>query len=204
MGHMDCPFFIIQINLSDRCRVNNSDTGNTKIKELLSWLLTILAAAAIAIAFRAFVAENVIVVGSSMEDTLSTGQRLIIYKLGYMTHTPLRGDIIVLDSSSIMNTSDAEVDYVKRIIALPGEEINIRGGNVYINGEILDEPYVMGTTYPNGTVFPMTIPEGTYFVMGDNRQVSYDSRQIGVVEIRKIKGEAIFRIWPINEIGKIN
>lgn len=181
----------------------NNTASAGKIKDMLSWLMTILIAVAIAIAFRTFVAENVIVIGSSMEGTLFTGQRLIVYKLSYKYHAPLRGDIIVLDTNVLTGTSIEDIDYVKRIIALPGEEIDIRGGNVYINGNMLDEPYAVGTTYPNGEVFPMVIPEGTYFVMGDNRQVSLDSRQIGVVGVHNIKGEAIFRIWPFNEIGKI-
>lgn len=183
--------------------MDKQNSRKYKTKELMSWLLTILAVAAAAIVLRTFVAENVIVVGSSMEKTLFTGQWLIVNKLGYKFKTPLRGDIIVLDPDAIADPSIRDNDYVKRIVALPGEEINIKGGNVYINGEILDEPYALGTTYSNGTIFPFVIPEGTYFVMGDNRQVSYDSRQIGVIEIRNIKGETIFRLWPLNEIGKI-
>lgn len=182
--------------------INNESKG--KIKEGISWLLTILAAVALAIAFRMIVAENVIVVGSSMEQTLYTGQRLIVYKLGYRCHTPLRGDIIVLDSNVLSNSTADNTDYVKRVIALPGEEIDIKGGNVYINGDLLDEPYALGITYPNGTVFPIVVREGEYFVMGDNRQVSLDSRQIGVIKISHIKGEAIFRIWPLDQIGKID
>jgi signal peptidase I len=95
-----------------------------------------------------------------------------------------------------------EVDYIKRVIAIPGDRIDIREGMVSINGKKLTEPYVKGGVTDNkGMAFPRTVPSGKLFVMGDNRQVSRDSREIGYIDIKKIRGRAVFSIWPLDRFG---
>ena len=188
-------------------------------KELFEWVEAIVLAVFIAIIIRALVIENVRVLGSSMEDTLFTDERLIVYKLGYRFNEPKRGDIIVLKTETtaedeqtvfsrinLLNSAfppPGEIDYIKRVIALPGETIDIIDGKVYINGEVLLESYVKGLTNSNGTVFPKTVPEGMVFVLGDNRKVSRDSREIGYIPIANIRGKAVLRIWPFKDFGLI-
>lgn len=178
-------------------------------------------AVVIALLLRGFVFEPVYVDGESMENTLSTAQRLIVYKLGYYFSPPKRGDIVVLqyqegitrllpfmDAIPIFKKaipSISEVDYIKRVIAVPGDELDIREGYVYINGIRQDEPYLKekGVTYNQSLELPMIIPSGSVAVMGDNRLNSKDSRQIGLIGYDRIKGKAVYRIWPREAIGTL-
>lgn len=188
-------------------------------KEIFQWLAVIMLAVIIAFVVRGFIFEPVYVQGESMENTLYTSQRLIIFKLGYYFSPPSRGDIIVLQYQEgltkvfpfIKNlqifrkaiSSISEVDYIKRVIAVPGDKLDIREGYVYINGLKLEEPYLKetGATYNQCLELPLQIPENKVAVMGDNRLNSKDSRQIGLIEYNRIKGKAIFRIWPMNAMG---
>jgi signal peptidase I len=193
---------------------------SSKFLELLKWIETFVIAVVIALLIRAFLVEPVIVNGVSMENTLFDGQRLIIYKLGYFFHPPERGDIVVLqykkglvrdipflknfDFINKILPSVTEIDYIKRIIAVPGDKIDIRDGHVYVNDEKLDEEYAKGDTHKQLMDFPQVVPDNCVFVMGDNRQNSRDSRIIGFVELNRIKGKAVLRIWPIKDFGLIN
>jgi signal peptidase I len=199
------------------------DTGKaTILNEVWQWTGAILLAVIITFVIRGFIFEPVYVQGESMENTLSTSQRLLVYKLGYYFNPPSRGDIIVLqyqegftsriplikDLNIIRKavTSLSEVDYIKRVIAVPGDELEIKNdGNVYLNGKKLDEPYIKETcsTYSSSGELHMIIPEGYVFAMGDNRQHSKDSRQIGLIGFERIKGKAVFRAWPAAEFGRI-
>ena len=133
--------------------------------------------------------------------TLDNNDYLIADKIDYRLHSPQRGDIIILRPPT-----DNSKDFIKRVIALPGERLLIRDGIVYINGHRLEEPYLpeAWTLFnnwgdPNGTV----IPPNQYFVMGDNRNRSQDSRVFGPIGRDRIDGRAWFRIWPINHFGAI-
>lgn len=139
------------------------------------------------------------VMSSSMEPTLEIGQRLIISKIAYFFHEPERGDIIVFDPPHTQ-----QGDFVKRIIGLPGESVEIKEGTVYIHKEDgsilpLDEPYIKEpSTRPfNGA----TIPENEYFVLGDNRNNSSDSRTGWTVPRQNIVGKAWLSSWPPSEWG---
>ena len=187
--------------------------------EIIDWIKIFVFAILIVVIIRGFVIEPVIVNGISMEDTLFNGQKLLIYKLGYFFHPPKRGDIVVLRYQSLPSTSNsisgkwgslsrafpavAEIDYIKRVIGLPGDKIDIIEGYVYVNGEKLEEVYVKGKTYKDVMDFPVVVPENTVFVMGDNREYSKDSRTIGFVEFNRIRGKAILRIWPLKDLGII-
>jgi len=184
--------------------------NNNVIKEAVQWLLAIVIAIVLALLIRGFVFEQALVVGDSMQDTLFDGQRLIVFKTGYFFSPPKRGDIVILKyqegSFKYLPIPDPnEIDYIKRVIGVPGDEVDIRDGSVYINGEKLDEPYAKGITEPiaYGIEFPLVVPENKVFVLGDNRENSSDSRQIGLIDFERIKGKAVFRVYPFNVFGSI-
>jgi len=148
-----------------------------------------------------FAVQAVHVEGLSMWATLDNNDYLIADKIDYRLHAPQRGDIIILRPPT-----DNSTDFIKRIIALPGERLLISQGIVYINGHKLDEPYLPEAWTqldnwggPDGTV----VPPNDYFVMGDNRNRSQDSRIFGFIGRDRIDGRAWFRIWPLNHFGNI-
>ena len=146
-----------------------------------------------------FVGQRTVVSGSSMETTLSDGDNLIIDKLTYHFKDPERFDIIIFPYQY-----DEDTYYIKRIIGLPGETVYINeDGNIYIDGEILDEDYGLETIENAGiAASPITLGEDEYFVLGDNRNNSTDSRfeNVGLIHRRDIIGRAIMRIFPFDEI----
>lgn len=187
----------------------SAETKSTNsVKEIFQWAQSIIIAIVIALLIRAFIFEPVLVDGHSMDNTLNNGQRLIEYKLGYFFSHPKRGDIIVLQyQKGILKflplPDPKEIDYIKRVIGVPGDKIDIRDGNVYINGDELEEPYAKGKTLPLGMKFPDVVPLNNVFVLGDNRENSSDSRRIGYIDYSRIRGKATFKIWPFKDIGRI-
>ncbi|NLP35139.1 MAG: signal peptidase I [Clostridiales bacterium] len=150
-----------------------------------------------------YVIQRTIVDGSSMEDTLRDGENLYVEKISYRFDLLDRFDIIVFYPFG----RDNEEYYVKRIIGLPGETIQIIGGEIYINGEVLEENYGKEPIAdPGRAATPITLGDDEYFVMGDNRTISKDSRDIyvGNVEKENIGGKVIFRILPFSRFGKID
>jgi len=150
-----------------------------------------------------FAVQAVHVEGLSMYATLDDNDYLIANKIDYRLHAPQRGDIIILRPPS-----DNSKDFIKRVIALPGEKLLIRDGVVYINGHKLDEPYLpeAWTTfnnYPNDGTDGRVMRSNEYFVMGDNRNRSQDSRIFGPISRDRIDGRAWFRIWPLSSFGGI-
>lgn len=208
-------------------------TGKTVLKEIWEWVYTIAIAVAIAFLIKGFLFDVVKVDGNSMFPTLENNDRLIVTKLGYEPHA---GDIIILDSrykereeyfdklaltqgkdelskmDKLMKTTFSMPEdlkkrfYVKRIIALPGQTIDIRDGKVFIDGNQLDEEYYQGVTtgIDPRQEFPQTVEEDMVFVMGDNRPNSKDSRstELGQVPYDAILGKSQLRIWPLNKISK--
>jgi signal peptidase I len=151
-----------------------------------------------------FAVQAVHVEGLSMYATLDDNDYLIANKIDYRLHPPQRGDIIILRPPTSNST-----DFIKRVIALPGERLLIRDGIVYINGHKLDEPYLpeAWTTLNNPAPWSVgdgaVIPANEYFVMGDNRNRSQDSRIFGPITRDRIDGRAWFRIWPLDHFGNI-
>jgi signal peptidase I len=151
-----------------------------------------------------FAVQAVHVEGLSMYATLDDNDYLIANKIDYRLHPPQRGDIIILRPPT-----DNSKDFIKRVIALPGERLFIRDGHVYINGHLLDEPYLpeAWTTLNNPAPWSVgdgaVIPANEYFVMGDNRNRSQDSRIFGPIGRDRIDGKAWFRIWPLDHFGSI-
>ena len=164
--------------------------------DLLDWVKVIVIAVAIALFLNYFVVINSRVPSGSMEPTIETGSRMIGLRLSYTFNSPERGDIIIFKYPD-----DESVYYVKRIIGLPGETVEIKDGFVYIDGQILTEDYLTVTT--EGDFGPYEVPEGCYFVLGDNRNNSHDSRYWTntYVPEENIVGKALFCYWPLSDIG---
>lgn len=196
-------------------------------KEVFEWIYTILVALVIAFVIKGFIFDVVKVDGNSMFPTLMNNDRLIITKLGY---EPKQQDIVILDSNykkreayyaqsgKDLNAFSKLVDYyfnlpndlkkrfyVKRIIALGGQTVDIIDGKVWVDGKELEEEYYQGDTplFDATIQFPLTVEEDCVFVMGDNRPHSSDSRSsnLGTVPLDAILGKAQLRIWPLNTIG---
>ncbi len=163
------------------------------IKEIVE---TVLPALIIAFLVTHFLGERTVVFGQSMEPNLYPNQQLIIDKLSYRFHGPKRGDIIVI------NVNSSDIPYIKRVIGLPGEALEVRNNRVFINGGVLSESYISEVT--QGDFGPVKIPDDHVFVMGDNRRSSRDSRSVGTIPIDDIIARAWFRIWPLNDLGPIN
>ena len=170
--------------------------------EILSLLLYIVVVFGICFLIITFVGQRSKVSGSSMEPTLSDGDNLIVDKISYRIHDPQRFDIIIFPYQYQENTY-----YIKRIIGLPGETVYINdAGEIYINGKLLEEDYGLDTIQNPGLASePITLDEDEYFVMGDNRNNSTDSRFASVGEIKRqnIIGKAWVRIYPFNKITVI-
>ncbi|HOD93672.1 MAG TPA: signal peptidase I [Clostridia bacterium] len=193
-----------------------------KSREILLWIRSFIFVIVFVTIFRGFIGEPVKVYGPSMENTLKTNDVLIMSKISLNIEGVKKNDIVVIEIEPVqfkiltfMNnivwlrrlfpTTDRE-DYIKRVIALEGEEINLINGIVYIDGKKLDEPYLKdyASTFERLIDMPYTVPKGYVFVLGDNRLVSKDSRSIGAISIDSIIGKVIFRTWPITKIGTLN
>ncbi len=155
-------------------------------------LVTVILAIVIFLALQTTV-QSFIIVGSSMEPNLQQEERLLINKVVYNFHEPERGDVIVFRPPN-----NQRADYIKRIIGLPRETVEVKSGVVYINGYSLDEPYEV-KELPKYTLTKRKIPENEYFVLGDNRNNSNDSHNGWTVPKQNIVGKAWLSIWPPSE-----
>lgn len=175
---------------------------NKVMKEMISTLLYLLGVLCLTWVVITFVGQRTEVDGASMESTLSNGDNLIVDKLSYRFRDPERFDIIVFPFKYKEKTY-----YIKRIIGLPGETVQIdEQGNIYINGEMLSESYGREIIRPENVGLasePIVLGEDEYFVMGDNRNNSTDSRfaQVGNIKREDIIGRAWIRIWPFSGFG---
>ncbi len=176
-------------------------TSNPILKEILEWTEAVLIALVLVILIRGFIFENTKVLGHSMEPTLHHNNAIIVNKFIYKFTKPKQGDIIVFPYKQ-----DPTKDYIKRVLGLPGDTVNIKNHIVYINDLPLDESYKLETMAELGDItFPFVVPQGTYFVMGDNRNNSSDSRyrDVGTIKKSDIIGKAVLRVWPLNQLGLI-
>lgn len=169
-------------------------------KEIISWIQIIVAAVAIALVLNNFVIANSRVPTGSMEKTIMAKSRVIGSRLSYIRSDPKRGDVVIFH---FPDDPTGKLYYVKRVIGLPGETVNIVDGKVYINGSDtpLDEPYLAEPM--EGSYGPYTVPEGCYFMLGDNRNNSQDARfwQNKYVAKDKIIAKVLFSYYP--KLGKI-
>jgi signal peptidase I len=164
----------------------------------------------LALGIRQFVAEARYIPSESMVPTLQVNDRLIVEKMSYRFHTPERGDIIVFmppDAAGkyCLGTQDPNVKikdaFIKRVVALPGEKVEIKDGTVFINNRPLQESYIAAK--PDYQLLPSVVPANTFLVLGDNRNNSCDGHFWGPVPRQNIIGRAAFRFWPPNRIGGI-
>lgn len=169
--------------------------------ELFSWILYIIVIVGLSFLIITFVGQRTRVDGQSMETTLHDGDNLIVDKISFRFRAPERYEIVVFPYRYEQNTY-----YIKRIIGMPGETVQIIDGYVYINGEMLDEHYGNEVMLDAGIAAePITLGEDEYFLLGDNRNHSADSRQesVGVLKKSELMGRAWIRIYPFDKFGVI-
>lgn len=146
--------------------------------------------------------------GLSMFPSFADGEFILTNKISYRFGAPQRGDVIIFKAPKSEPCAEIECEYIKRVIALPGERIKVSSGHYYINGNLLSEPYLASDLYTNPGSFlsdgiERTIPEGYYLPSGDNRPASRDGREFGPVPVESIVGKACLRYWPLNKISLI-
>ena len=205
---------------------NNYKPKKSFIKVLIEWSITIIVSVVISL----FIISNIVsltqIKEQSMEPTFKENDRVIIYKLGYLIEEPERGDIVILNKTNnekglfinMVNEAKDIIDNVKyrftgvieknnlikRVIGVFGDIINIQNGYIYVNGQLQEEQYANGSTFSSSnTSYPVEVPEGKVFVLGDNRENSLDSRDLGFIDVIQIKGKAIFRILPTSRFGSV-
>lgn len=175
------------------------------LRLLFEVFVLLVTAFIISVMLQAWVVKAYKIPSPSMYPTLKVGDRILVNRLAYRTHPPSRGDIVVFgrpDSSEALDGGEGlPADLVKRVIGLPGDVLEARNGMVFVNGEPLIEPWL-----PDGVVtgyLPLTVvPLEHVFVMGDNRSNSRDSRFIGAIDVDKIRGRVVAKIWPIQRVVK--
>lgn len=170
-------------------------------KALIEWGVIIVVAVLVAIVIKTFAFQAFYIPSESMDPTLKVHDRVLVNKLSYRFGDIKRGDIVVFERPPAEQGGDPAIkDLIKRVIAMPGEKVEGREGKVWINDEALDEPYL-----PAGVTtldFPaQTVPDGAYWVMGDNRPRSKDSRYFGAIHEDLIVGRAFIRVWPIPHLA---
>ncbi len=175
------------------------------IRRFLNFLICVAVVLVAAWGIRTYVCEPFEVPSASMETTIMTGDRLFAEKVSYHFNSPKAGDIVVFSDPQVPSRV-----LVKRIIATEGQTVNLVNGTVYIDGVAQSEPYTQGDSYPlaqtasNVSIsYPYTVPAGSVWVMGDNRENSSDSRYFGSIPTSSIFGKAVFEYWPLNRIGSL-
>lgn len=166
------------------------------------WILVVVIAVSAAFLIRTFMFQQYYIDGPSMQTTLLPRERVLVNKMSYRLHDVNRGDVVVFDRVQ----GDKHDDLIKRVIGLPGETIEVRSCVVYVDGRLLEEPYLDPVQVAQTDLRqrcgdyvdmdPVTIPDDHVFVMGDNRVQSFDSRAFDAIEVDKIRGRAFVAIWP--------
>lgn len=196
------------------------------IKEIFEWFGTIVMAIALGLFITANIGSITQIKEQSMEPSFIENDKVIIYKLGYMFNGPKKGDVIILNKNAtqkgiIVNMINEFKDVVenityrftgiiekknliKRVVGVEGDLIDIKNGKVYINNMVESGYDFQGNTLEHSDFsYPIEIPKGKVFVLGDNRENSLDSRALGLIDLSQVKGKAKFRIWPFDRIGMI-
>lgn len=181
--------------------MGDEQTPSRGKKEAWEWIKAVVAAIVLAVLIRSFLFAPFIVEGESMETTLHNREKLVVNKAVYLLREPQRGEIVVFHA-------EAGRDYIKRVIGVAGDTIEMRNDTLYVNGNVVPEPYlaenqekVKDENRPLTSDFgPVTVPEGQIFVLGDNRRNSHDSRALGSISIESVVGRAEFVYWPLAQI----
>lgn len=186
----------------EKKQVPTATKRESMVKEIFSWILSFAVALGVALFLKNYVIINADVPTGSMENTIIPGDRLLGNRLAYLKEAPKRGDIVIFKYPD-----NEEELYVKRVIGLPGEKIEVRDGKIYINGsaEPLVENYLKETWTVATGPYQFEVPEDAYLVMGDNRNDSWDARYWTNTYVYrdKILGEAMMVYWPFRNFGKL-
>lgn len=184
-----------------------------KWKILLEWGIYVAIVVIGIFVVPRYIMQRTVVSGDSMENTLYEGQSLLVSKISYAFDDPDRFDIIIFYPHGKAGEDEDEYYtedefFVKRVIGLPGETVQIKDSKIYINGELLEENYGKDSDIAFAGIAeePVTVGEDEYFVLGDNREVSYDSRyeEIGMIKRKNIEAKVMLRIWPLKDFGTID
>ena len=181
--------------------------GSGASRAVLSLLAMIAVVVLCVIALRTFVFVPYEIPSGSMEDTIMTGDMVFSEKVTYYMRAPQQGDIVTFDDPEVEGRT-----LIKRVIAVGGQTVNLVDGHVVVDGVVLDEPYTLdkesnplNRTAPGVDIsFPYTVPDGSVWVMGDNRTSSQDSRYFGAIPVSSITGRASFVYWPVNDFGVLS
>jgi signal peptidase I len=173
----------------------------SRARNLIEWVVILGGALLAALLIKTFLFQAFYIPSGSMEPTLKIGDRVLVNKLSYQWSDIERGDLIVFARPDLPAGAEAAVkDLIKRVVGLPGETIEARDGEIYVDGRKISEPYL-----PSGSISdnlpPTEVPAGKVFVMGDNRGNSRDSRILGPIDLDSVHGRAFVRIWPVGELG---
>lgn len=173
-------------------------------KEIFQWSITLAGAVILSFSIRTYVFAKADVIGPSMMPTLNDKDNMYVEKLSGINDNYKKGQIVIFDSEN----SNHDL-YVKRVIATAGDEVELSNGKVYVNDQEINEPYLSKNTVTTGKNFlqdnkKLKIEKGFVFLLGDNREVSYDSRYFGPVSVDRIKGHVILRVYPFNQIRTFN
>lgn len=172
--------------------------SSTLRREVRTWARDLLLALGLATVIIVFLYQPVKVEGTSMAPLLTDQERIFINKFVYRFEPIERGDVVVF-----WYPLDRSKSFIKRVVGLPGESVEIRQGRAYVNGKLLEEPYVPPQYTDSSTYGPILVPPDEYFLMGDHRASSNDSRVFGPVPSRYIYGKAVFAYWPVERFGSI-
>lgn len=182
-------------------RLRKYQSNHPKTTQVIFWSVGLALVVLFTILLRIFVFQTFYIKSTSMMPTLEPNERIIINKLSYSAHSINRGDIVVIDSGVAFPQSPNQPDIIKRVIGLSGETIRIQDCQVYINDQPLIEPYLKEKKYPDCagriTINNSQIPEGEIFVLGDNRENSFDSRNFKSITTDALIGRAFVKIWPV-------
>ncbi len=188
---------------TDDTESGSSDQPNASgglAQGLTEWGYVIVGAVAVALVLRAFLFQAYWIPSESMDATLMTNDRVLVNKISYDVHAVHRGDVVVFERT---DAQPGEIrDLIKRVIALEGETIEGRANQLFINGELLIEPY-LAIDELTTDFGPVTVPDGHVFMMGDNRDESFDSRFFGTVDADRIVGRAFVIFWPFSRAGAL-
>jgi signal peptidase I len=163
---------------------------------------TVATALVLALGLRTFVVEARWIPSPSMVPTLAIEDRLIVEKVSYRFGKPQRGDIVVFNPTARLEAEKYKDAFIKRVVGIPGDSVEVKNGKVFVNGKALKEGYI--AEVPRYTWGPQTVPSGEYLVLGDNRNNSYDGHFWGFVPQDKIVGKAVLRFWPLNRLGGLS
>jgi len=175
---------------------------------ILDFIQSIVLALAVFVLLYLFVAQPNEVKGSSMVPNFVDKEFLLTEKLSYQFGVPKRGDVVIFKAPASEPCAAEECEYIKRVIGIPGDKVMVKGGQVYLNDQLLDQSFLPDGVVTNEGQYAQegvvqTVPEGQYLCFGDNRQHSRDGREFGPVKKDLIVGKAFFKYWPLNSIGLI-